>query len=482
MSSSLTKNIYSGAKWTGLQVVGMKVFSALGQIILAWILAPEDFGKIALTLSITSFAFLFQNFGLQDVLVNRNKFFNTILPLAQSISLVAGIFCFLITLLLAFIGAFIYEDNEILYLILIYSLSIPFDTFSVIPDSKLRIDLRFKDLSYVQLLNSFFTQLLIIGLALMSFGVYSFVIAPVIISVLRFLYLNYLADINPIFKITFRKWRHVVYNSSWGFLHSLCQKIIQQSDYLILGLFVTKGVVGVYYLAYSLSVQVIGFVVNSISPVLFPTLMKIPKDKREDIKLLLLKITSYLSMIGMPFAIWQAANAEPLIRIFLEDKWIDTIPMIEVLSLGIGFSVVGTLWTLSLKLRAEFKKQALYSVYSSFFLLALLVPLTYYYEEQGTIIAVALYHFIATPLLLKNSFKHYKVSLAEILIPIYKYFILSMAVFGLFYYLVKYFDFNLYINLLLNGLVAPCVYVTILYYIDIRFKELILKYKTRHEN
>ncbi|MBC2839279.1 oligosaccharide flippase family protein [Robiginitalea sp. SC105] len=475
----ISRNLLFGAKWISVQIVLSKIFSILGQFALAWILLPDDFGKMAMALSITSFAFLFQNFGLQDVLINRGKSFNVLLPLSQSISLVTGLLCLLVTVGLGFLGGIIYEDIQITHLVLIYSLSVPFNALSTVSESKLRIDLRFKEVSKVQIKYDFLNQLLILGLALFSFGVYSFVISPVILSILRLLYLNNLADIKITKRLTLRRWKHLVSNSSWGFLHAASQRVIQQADYLVLGLFVIKATVGIYYLAYSLSVQVIGFVVNSITPVLFPTLMKIPKSRSGEIPPLLVKFVIFLSMAGMPFALWQAATAQPLVTLFLEEKWNPTIPLIQMLSLGIGFSVIGTLWPLSLKLRGDFRKQAKYSIFSALLFLGLIIPFTYAYSVKGTIISVAIFHVFASPFLTIRALKFYGVDWYEVLSPILKYFAISMLVFGFCFFLSREYIENLYLVLLINGIFAPVIYLLILYLSDSYFHELLIMLKAK---
>lgn len=479
MTNTISKSIVSGAIWSAFQMVGTKVFSILGQLVLAWILLPQDFGKISLVYTLTSLGIVLQNFGLTDVLISRGKSFDVLIPLAKSITLVLAAASIVVILLLGVVGGIIYSDIEIIYLVIIYSLSIPFNTFSVIPDAKLRSTLQFKTLSLAQFYGVFLTQVFTIILALLSFGVYSFVIPAVIVAALNYLYLNYHSGIGFLFKVTFKRWCHLVNNSAWGFIYAICQKVIQQFDFAVLGLFALQAEVGIYYLAFSLSIQAIGLLVGSIAPVLFPALSKVPKEDNTQLKVILLRITTVLALLGMPFAMWQAVSVKPLIILFLPQKWNDCIQLVQILSIGVGFQVVGSLWTVALRLKADFKNQALYSILSSVYFLALVIPFSYFYKSTGTAVAVMLFNITLSPVLLYYSFNNFNISFREVIYPHIKYFILSILIFGSIFYLSNFID-NLYVDLILNGIISPIIYLFTIFVID---KEIIMdligKFKNR---
>ncbi|NDW09006.1 oligosaccharide flippase family protein [Dysgonomonas sp. 520] len=464
--SSISKSIFSGALWTTVQTVGLKLSSILGQLILAYILSPEDFGKIGLTYTITSIGILFQSFGLTDVLVNRGKSFLVLMPLAKSVSLIGSVICWIVTIILGFVGSiFLYNDIEIFYLVVIFSFSIPFDTLSVVPDSRLMQQLRFKDRSLIQVYAAFLTQILTVVFALFSFGVYSFVLPITLVAILRYLYITKISETGFRISFTLRRWKHLVVNSAWSFLYALSQRLIQQLDFIILGVFVLQSEVGVYFLAFSLSIQVIGFLVGAISPIVFPVLMQVPKEDTTTVKNTLNKLTYILALIGMPFALWQAVSAEPLIKLFLQDKWIPCILITQILSLGIGFQVVSSLWVVTLRINGEFKKQAELSFYSLLLFVILVVPLTYLYKSVGTAIAVSAYYMISGPVLSYLSFKKYDISFIKVLHPYIKYFIVSIVIFGSIFYISSLTD-CIYIKFLMNVILSPIIYLIIIYFVD----------------
>lgn len=475
--SNIKNNILTGFLWTGIQTIGTKLISLIAQLVLAWLLLPEDFGKISIAAAVTSIIFLIQNFGLSDLLISRGKMFDRIYNLAKSISALTAIICFVVTVIVAFGAGFIYNDDEITKLILLFSIVIPFNTMSVVSDAKLRIDLRFKELSIVRVTEFLISQTTIIVLVLFGVGIYSFVLGPILSSIVRYFWLVNLAGITHRFRLTYHHWKYLVSNSFYGFIHSVCQTIIRQSDYLILALFVSQTEVGIYFMAYSLSVQVIGVLVNSLSPVLFPALMIIPVEEKGKIKGVLLKITGVFAILGMPFAFWQASIIKPLILIFFEEKWYDTILLVQILSLGIGFNVVSSLWAPALKLKSLYKKQMRFSFFSMLFFLCLILPISYTFGNIGMSSAVSVYYVILSPLLLYFSFKEFNVQLIELLQLILKYFICSFLIFGTLYYVSTIFHLNSWVQLLLMGLLSPLLYFVVLSFGDKYFRMLLNEFK-----
>jgi O-antigen/teichoic acid export membrane protein len=287
----------------------------------------------------------------------------------------------------------------------------------------------------------------------------------VIVSVLNYLFLNIQAGIGFFFKVNFKRWRHLVGKSAWGFLFAICQRVIQQFDFAVLGLYAMQSEVGLYFFAFSLSVQAVGLLSGSLVPVLFPALNRVAKGGDIHLKSILIKFATLLSLFGMPFALWQAVSAKPLILIFLPVKWHDSIYLVQILSFGVGFQIVSTLWMTALRVKADFRRQALYSFVSSIYFLVLIIPFTCYFKSTGTATAVTLFNLTASPILIFYSFRYFNIGFIEIMRPLLKYFMLSIIIFGGNYIWSSYIG-SIYFSLLINGFFSPFVYLGIVYLFD----------------
>lgn len=481
MTNSIKNSFFSGISWTIFQIITSKLISFFTQIILAWLLLPEDFGKISIAVSINSVISLVQALGITDVLISRGHMFNKLINLSKSISLLSALTCVVISLITSYIaGVYLYNDIEITYLILIFTFSVPFNALSIVPDAKLRINLQFKKLSILSSSLNLFSNTLLIILVLINFGIYSFVLAPLISSIFRFFIIHKIAVMSIFFSFNLNHYRYLLSNSFYGFFHNLFQTFIRTFDYLIIGLFVSVQSVGIYFMGYTLSVQAIGLLVNSVTPVFFPVLKKIPKSDTVKTKKILIKILYTFSILGMCFSTLQFAIAEPIIKLLLKKEWFDSIIILQILSFGMGFNIcTQSLWTVSLTLKDKFFEQAKLSFQSLIGYLILIILGTKFYGILGTALFVTLYYIIFGLYQLNSSFKNFDISFYLILKIIFKYFIFSVFVFGIFYYFSLIFFNNLWLKLLVSGLVPLFFYFYLLYTFDTSFKIIFEELKNK---
>jgi len=397
------KHVFNSISWMLLQTGATKLTSILGQIVLAWLLVPEQFGLISLVYTVTSIGLIIQQFGLNDVLVRRQKSFHNWLPLSYGISWIFGIISFFLLLILGFVGSKVYHDHNIFILVSFYAFTTPMDALSVIPLTKMRIDLDFKTLSLIRVMETVMTMVMTVILAFMGFGVYSFVIPPLIVSAVSLIVKYRVTHLNILFKIHLKRWKYLTVSSSWSLVHSVVQRIMDQADYITLGIWVSKAVVGIYYMAFSLSIQVIGFVANNLPSVLFPSLASIQDSQRA--KDMYKRSVTYLSVFGAAFAIWQGATAFWIVRVFLSSKWVDTTPLVEILSIGMAFRAVAWLWSTPFRLKGKFADMAKQSFYSLLFMVVLIAAGTFKWGVYGTATAVSLYYTVISPYWLYKGFK-----------------------------------------------------------------------------
>jgi len=386
-----------------MQTGATKLTSILGQIVLAWMLEPAQFGLISLVYTVTSIGLIIQQFGLNDVLIRRQKAFTNWLPLSFGISWVFGFVSCIFLLVMGYIGSLVYKDHNIFVLVAFYALTTPLDALSVIPLTKLRIDLDFKTLSVIRIMETVLTMFMTVALAFMGFGVYSFVIPPLVVSV-TFLIVKYrVTHLNIHFNLHLRRWKYLTVSSSWSLINSIVQRVMDQADYIVLGLLVSKTIVGIYYMAFSLSIQVIGFVANNLPSVLFPSLASIKDSQRA--KDMFKKSVTYLSVFGAAFAIWQGATAYWIVRVFLSAKWVQTIALVEILSIGMAFRAVAWLWSTPYRLKGMFAGMARQSFYGLIVMVILVLSGTLLWGVHGTAAGVSLFYILISPIWLYNGFK-----------------------------------------------------------------------------
>lgn len=326
--------------WLIGQGVGEKVVTLVGQVALARLLTKEDFKLVALTYTITTFAALLQQAGLSQVLIQRHGRFHlwatTVFWMSLAIGLTAGI----ATAAISPVVASFYHEPALRGLLLAAAITLPLNGLMTVPDAKMRAEMRFKFIAAVGLLAIVCTTGLSVALAAMKFGAYSFIIPPAVVALLRAAIMWWRArpkiGLNP----HFRRWKYLITDGSLLLLGSLALMITYQGGQAILGrLYPTLAAAGVYYFAWNLSDQSLRLLVNNLAGVLFPALSTMQDDPARQ-QAAYLKTTRMLLFIGLPICLIQAVLAGPLIRLVFSTHWLDAIPVMAALCIGMTARLV----------------------------------------------------------------------------------------------------------------------------------------------
>src|SRR4051812_37882323 len=87
----LSRSVASGFSVMTIQAVAARVAALVGQVLLAWYLGPEEFGLMALALTVQVFVGVLQQAGLKEVLVQRQSSFHRLASTTFWLSLIIGL-------------------------------------------------------------------------------------------------------------------------------------------------------------------------------------------------------------------------------------------------------------------------------------------------------------------------------------------------------------------------------------------------------
>lgn len=339
--------------WMLAQNVLARGCGILSQLALAALLRPEDFGLIGITYSITTVIAAVINVGIDDVILQRRQALRLWSEPAFWISLIFGIAASLLVLAISPLAALVYKSPELSGLLAILALSMPIGAMSSVPAMIMRARMQFGVTAVYGTVETLVTALMTVILAWYNFGAYSFVIPAPIMAAVRVVVWWHFAH----FKINFRpqpgRWKYVFKNTTAVFLTRSLITVMNQGDYLILGLLASKASVGIYYFGFRLAAQPVWALAGNLSSVLFPALVQL-KNQPERQAWAAVQASTLLSFCVMPLAFIQAAVAEPLITSFFGNRWVLSIPIIQLLSIGLALDAISWIAGSFLSARGEF--------------------------------------------------------------------------------------------------------------------------------
>jgi len=320
------------------QTAGVKCVTVIGQVLLAWLLLPNDFGLVALAYSVTTFIVILQASGVLEILIQRQKEFSKLASPAFWLSLVIGTAVSLLTVAAAPLAAKIYGQPELHGLLLVLAAATFLSNLESVPIAKLQTEMRFRPLSLLGIFQGAATTGLSVALAWAGFGAYSFVIPLPIVSAIRLVVLWSLARPPVTWHWGFDQWPSLLGASGLLVGAAFFFGVYTQGAYVILGLLHSAAVVGIFHFAYHLSLQVQTLLALNLSQVLLPSFAKLQDDLPRQTAALI-RATKLLMLLAAPAALLVAALADPLINLVFHERWQQAIPVLQLLSIGTALNL-----------------------------------------------------------------------------------------------------------------------------------------------
>ena len=337
---SLTDHSLSGFSWLAGRTVVTRLAQYGGQIVLAWLLEPKAFGLIGMAYSIQAFATLVQQSGIDKVLVAKQDQFDELANPGFWGALATGIVAGGLMFVSAPVAADLLNSPRLTDLILILAIATPFKALWLVPQARLSIDLRY-DLQAIINASAIVLQMaLTIVLATQGFGAESFVLPALLVNPLVAVILYSLTRPPLHWTPEFAKWPGIAKASGFLIVSAVFGKVISQGDYLIAGAAYSEEVVGIYFMAYSLSVQAIMLLGTNVTATLFPVLSKI-RDDEERRRQAFLRIARVSTLFVIPFSVFIAVTAEPVVGLLLDERWASVTPILQIMAVGVSLQVLG---------------------------------------------------------------------------------------------------------------------------------------------
>lgn len=384
----------------------------LSQLVLAKLLLPADFGVISLTYTVTTIAATLMNVGIDDVLLQRRRALRLWTGPAFWISLALSLLAGILVVLVSPVAAALYKAPDLVGLLAILALSMPVGALSSVPGMIMRAGMEFGYVAIYGSLEIIAQALLTVGFAWGGFGAYSFVIPAPILGAVRaavwWLHVSRGTSLRP----QRRRWKYVVGNTLVTLSSRTIIAVIGQGSYMVLGLVASQNAVGTYYFGFRLAVQPLWMLAGNFSGVLYPVLVQFKLDPRRQGEAAL-KASIMLSFCVMPLALIQAAVAGPLVSTFFGQKWAASIPIIQLLSIGLALDAVSWVAGALLTARGEFRAGLRYLLYQLpiFFILVWLGA--EWKQGIGVAWAVSLFYAVTQPIFVCSVYRRVGISLSQ---------------------------------------------------------------------
>lgn len=332
---SLTDRTAAGAGFMAATVVASRVIGFACNLVLTHFLAPEHFGILTMAMTVAALAGLVQSFGLREVLIRKQSSYRHLANAGFWFSVLTGMSCAGLILAAAPLAVAHYHEPRLWGVLGVLAASVPLASISLVPEARLSIDLRFRWMSALNASVAIGSVLLSVVFAILGFKEYALVLPRLIMTIVRTALAFHVSGFRPRMSFQLRRWKYFIGDSTWALLSALAMTIVIQVDAILLGRAVSSESLGLYTWSQQLSLQVMIMLAMSLGQVLMPALAKLSHEPRRQAEAAI-RACRMLGMLVVPTFLLQAAAIDPLLRLLFTAEWQSTIPILQVLSVGMA--------------------------------------------------------------------------------------------------------------------------------------------------
>ena len=406
-----------GAAWTVAMRFSMRGIGLVSTVILARLLVPADFGLVAMATIIFGLVEVMGRFGFGVFLIQKQNAGHDYYDTAWTLSILRGVVtCGLLFVIAMPVADFFGDPRlvEILYVLALVALVGGINNIGVIDFLKnLTFGKDFK-LHVVSKLAAFCVT---ITAAILLRNYWALVIGIATTEFVRVALSYMMHPYRP--RISLARWREIMHFSKWLLVNNIFIFLNRESAGLIVGKILGAASLGLYSVAYEIATLATSELVLPIRRALLPGYAKLANDP-EALRKSYIDGLALILLLGAPAAAGVGLVADPLVRLFLGDKWLDAIPLLQLFAI---FAVIQVSFANSAPLFNALGRPHLNTVTAGVNIaigLPLFIWATFQWGMSGTIWALIVANFVSAIVAFSLVVRALRLSISKIFMTIWR--------------------------------------------------------------
>lgn len=329
-------SLASNFVWRFAERCGAQLVTGIVSLLLARILLPEDYGRIALVEVFMNIMYVFVDCGLCVALIQKKE--------ADDLDYSSVFYCGIATCLIAYITIFLaapyiaafYKDAELTAVVRVIGLMLIFAGLKGIQQVYVSRNMMFKLFFFSTLGGTLFSAAVGLWMAYAGFGVWALVAQQLSNTTVDTLILWITVGWRPKKMFSWQRLKTMV-SYGWKLLAtSLLNTIYENLRSLVIGRVYTSAELAYYNEARIVPDAITVNINSSIDSVLFPAMSAVQDDPTQikDMTRRAIKTSAY---IVAPLMVCVAFCAEPLVRLLLTEKWLPCVPFLRIFCISYLF-------------------------------------------------------------------------------------------------------------------------------------------------
>ncbi|MGQ0384098.1 MAG: lipopolysaccharide biosynthesis protein [Gammaproteobacteria bacterium] len=391
-SGAVDRSLVSGIAWTAMLRWAAQLVSWVAMLYVARILAPGDFGLVAMAMLAIGLSRLVQELGLDAILVQDRGLVGAARAELAGFLIGFGMLLCALYLLAAPLVAAFFGEPQVAAIVMALSILFLFDCVQVVPAAQLQRELQFRRLAIVAFAQVTTTSAALVAAATLGLGTWSLVVnqlaGEAAATILLLSWAPYAIarprNLRALARPLLQGWRMLASRIAWyGYTNA---------DQAIVGKVLGKELLGAYSFALTFSAipqKEIGSVISKVAPGIFSEV----QDRPDQLRRYFLLLTEFFTLIAFPAAFGLALVADLLVPLALGEQWHAVVAPLRWLCVFAAFYASQMMLSHVLLWTGQFRINMWCSVLG-----AVSIPVALLFAVQNGLEAVAIAWVVVFPL------------------------------------------------------------------------------------
>ena len=466
IDGDLSRKVTKGALWVTVSGICSRGLGIISSIILARLLLPSDYGLLAIATAIVSMMQGLTTTGFGSALIQKQEKPEDFLNTAWTFELAKYFILFFILFFLAPLFALFFKEPAAIAVLRVISFSLIFQGLTNIGIIYFRKKLDFKKQFIFNIVPQIIYIIVVIPLAFILRNVWALVWASVVRGLVVCVISYIMHPYRPHLDFNINKAKELFNFGKWILGSSIIVILRKQGITMFVGKFLGIPMLGFFNRSEAFSTGIFMQLTGIIWQVGYPAYSQLQKVtvRLKRAYLLTLKL---LTFFGLPMAGGLLILSWDFTHLFLTDKWIAIVPVIQVLCLSAMIGFITTPAGIMFQAVGRPSIGTKIATAGVIVLAITIYPLSLKWGITGTAVSILLSTLITLPVHCYMAIKIAKCSVGEFIRPILLAMIntgiMMIAVFGVKNYLFVQIGFVEFFSLVISG---AAIYFVVAYIFD----------------
>jgi len=331
-----------GIIWSAIEKFSVQGITFIIQLVLARLLAPSEYGIIAMLVIFIQISQILIDGGFANALIQKKQCTNEDYSTVFFFNVLIAVAAYLILFFCSPIIAQFYNITQLNLVLRILAIVIIINSLSIVQRTKLVKNVDFKSQAFVSFTSSILSGIIGIILAYNGYGVWALVWQQISNSFFCFFFYSLIVRWIPDLVYSRKSFRELFSFGSKLLISSLINTTYRNIYTIVIGKKFSSDDLGLYSRAEQFALFPSYNIANIISRVMYPVFSKI-QDDNVQLKSVYRKTIQYSSFIIFPLMFGLISISEPFILYFLTEKWSGAIILLQILCLDWMFDHISAL-------------------------------------------------------------------------------------------------------------------------------------------